>query len=167
MSNSENSETYCSICKKDFSTKYFYLFHMHTVHQDTNDPTYQTFLDFLKTASNLSDQSIKPIDSNSEQDEDGEGGEENEDDQADSHQEKSTRKRSFSQSSSEPSTNKRVHSSLELNQGGLQPFLLESEDSNFSQTFVPCMVYLPVLRRVTNEVNISLRLKPVLADQSA
>jgi len=50
--------------------------------------------------------------------------------------------------------------------GGLQPFLIESEDPNFAQTFVPCMVYLPVVRRVTQQMKINLRLKPVLADAS-
>jgi len=74
------------------------------------------------------------------------------------------RKRSLSQSSTD--TNKRKNSLTETN-GGLQPFLLESEDPKFSHTFVPCMVYLPVIRRVTKQVKINLRLKPVLTDVSS
>ena len=181
--NGENAETYCVICKKDFTTKYFYLFHMHTVHQDTSDPTYQTFIEFLKTASSLNEHPSKLIeqydgqssnlsssqlaedDEREEVEQEQEHEEEANDDETDSPSDRLSRKRSSSQSSTDHSTaSKRLHSLVEMNNGGLQPFLLESEDPNFSQTFVPCMVYLPVIRRVTKQVKINLRLKPVLTE---
>ncbi|CAF4177584.1 unnamed protein product [Rotaria sp. Silwood2] len=74
------------------------------------------------------------------------------------------RKQNLSQSSTD--SNKRMNSIAETN-SGLQPFLLESEDPKFTHTFVPCMVYLPVIRRVAKQVKINLRLKPVLADVSS
>ena len=130
---------------------------MQTVHQDTSDPTYHTFLEFLKTAKSMTDSAtIEPFDSQPE------------DDEADGHIERLQRKRSLSHSPAENSTAKRSHASIEPNNNaGLQPFLLESEDPNFSHTFVPCMVYLPVIRRVTKQIKINLRLKPVLGDTSA
>ena len=78
--------------------------------------------------------------------------------------EQSKRKRSSSQSSTEQ--NKRLQTSNEKN-GGLQPFLIESEDPKFAHTFVPCMVYLPVVRRVTKQVKLNLRLKPVLTPETS
>ncbi|CAF4961055.1 unnamed protein product, partial [Rotaria socialis] len=62
-------------------------------------------------------------------------------DESDGNVEQLKRKRSSSQTSNDP--NKRMNSLSETN-GGLQPFLLESEDPKFAHTFVPCMVYLPV-----------------------
>lgn len=145
----EHSETYCSLCKKDFSTKYLYLFHMKTIHNEISvDSTYQNLMEFMKVANALNDSSVTT-----------ESG-----DESDGNIERLKRKRSTSQSSTE--TNKRLHSSLEAN-GGLQPFLLESEDPKFAHTFVPCMVYLPVIKRVTKQVKINLRLKPVLTDISS
>jgi hypothetical protein len=156
--NLDNSSTYCSLCKKDFSTKYLYLFHMQTIHNDTSDPTYQTLIQFMKTAAAMNE-NANPFSSlvNSEQLED----------EADGNTENLKRKRSSSQSSTENNNpHKRFNSLTEAN-AGLQPFLLESEDPKFSHTFVPCMVYLPVIRRVTQQVKINLRLKPVLADASS
>jgi hypothetical protein len=157
--NLDNSTTYCSLCKKDFSTKYLYLFHLQTIHNDTSDPTYQTLIQFMKTAAAINENS-NPFFSlaNSEQFED----------EADGNTtEHFKRKRSLSQSSTENNhPTKRLNSLTETN-AGLQPFLLESEDPKFSHTFVPCMVYLPVIRRVTQQVKINLRLKPVLADASS
>ncbi|CAF1128734.1 unnamed protein product, partial [Didymodactylos carnosus] len=51
--------------------------------------------------------------------------------------------------------------------GGLQPFLLESDDPKFIHTFVPCMVFLPVKSRVTKQVHLNLRLKPVLTNDES
>jgi hypothetical protein len=144
----ENSETYCSICKKDFSTKYLYLFHMQTIHNDISDTTYQSLMEFMKAANSINEP-LATIESG---------------DESDGNMERLKRKRSLSQSSTE--TNKRMNSLTETN-GGLQPFLLESEDPKFAHTFVPCMVYLPVIKRVTKQVKINLRLKPVLADASS
>lgn len=75
----------------------------------------------------------------------------------DDHGDNLKRKRTSSQSSN----------LTEDTNAGLQPFLIESEDPKFSHTFVPCMVYLPVIRRVTQQVKINLRLKPVLAENSS
>jgi len=135
----ENSDTYCSLCKKDFLTKHLYIFHMQTIHNDTSDLTYQSLIEFMKAANSMEDESDGNID-------------------------RLKRKRSLSQTSTD--TNKRINSLTETN-GGLQPFLIESEDPKFAHTFVPCMVYLPVIRRVTKQVKINLRLKPVLADASS
>ena len=148
----ENSDTYCSICRKDFTTKYFYLFHMHTVHQDTSDPTYQTFLEFLKKASNLNESPsnlIEQFDAQTnlssnrtieDEDQQHQHDANDQDDETDSPSDRTSRKRSSSQSSNEQnSATKRFNSLVEMNNGGLQPFLLESEDPNFSETFVPCM----------------------------
>ncbi|CAF1195011.1 unnamed protein product [Rotaria sordida] len=165
--NIENTDTYCSICKKDFSTKYLYFFHMQTIHNDTSDPTYKTLIQFMKAATSMNENSVQnPFLSlattlgnqtinNIEQQES--------EDESDGNIEQLKRKRSLSQSSID--SNKRINSSTEIN-GGLQPFLLESEDPKFAHTFVPCMVYLPVIRRVTKQVKLNLRLKPVLADIS-
>jgi hypothetical protein len=156
--NIDNSDSYCSLCKKDFSTKYLYLFHMQTIHNDTSDPAYQTLIQFMKTAAAINENSNPFLSlANSEQ----------LDDEADGNIEKFKRKRSLSQSSADNNNStKRLNSLTETN-AGLQPFLLESEDPKFSHTFVPCMVYLPVVRRVTKQVKINLRLKPVLADTSS
>jgi len=148
----ENSDTYCTICKKDFLTKYSYLFHMQTIHNDTIDSTYKNLIKFMKTTNESALLNINTNNNNhhhleSEDESDG-----------------LKRKRTLSQSSIE--INKKKHSLTETN-GGLQPFLLESEDPKFAHTFVPCMVYLPVIRRVTKQVKINLRLKPVLADASS
>ena len=173
-SNIENTDTYCSMCKKDFSTKYLYLFHMQTIHNDTSDPTYQTLLEFMKAAAGMNENSVPnpflslatTIGNNSvnhhhyEQQQQQQESE----DESDGNIERLKRKRSLSQSSTD--TNKRINSFTETN-GGLQPFLLESEDPKFAHTFVPCMVYLPVIRRVTKQVRINLRLKPVLTDASS
>ncbi len=133
----ESSDAYCSICQKDFSSKYLYLFHMQTIHNDPSDATYQNLLELMKATNALNE------------------------DESDGNIEKLKRKRSLSQSSTEK--NKRRNSLSETN-GGLQPFLIESEDPKFAHTFVPCMVYLPVIKRVTKQVKINLRLKPVLTD---
>jgi hypothetical protein len=156
--NIDNSDSYCSLCKKDFSTKYLYLFHMQTIHNDTSDPAYQTLIQFMKTAAAINENSNPFLSlANSEQ----------LDDEADGNIEKFKRKRSLSQSSADNNNStKRLNSLTETN-AGLQPFLLESEDPKFSNTFVPCMVYLPVVRRVTKQVKINLRLKPILADTSS
>ncbi|CAF1408444.1 unnamed protein product [Adineta steineri] len=168
--NNENTDTYCSICKKDFSTKYLYLFHMQTLHNDTSDLTYQTLIQFMKAASAMNENSIpNPFLSlaaaagNHIEQQQQEQEQESED-ESDGNIEQLKRKRSLSQSSTD--TNKRINSLSETN-GGLQPFLLESEDPKFAHTFVPCMVYLPVIRRVTKQVKINLRLKPVLSDASS
>ncbi|CAF2400262.1 unnamed protein product [Rotaria sp. Silwood2] len=160
--NIDNSDTYCSLCKKDFSTKYLYLFHMQTIHSDTSDPTYQTFIELMQRAAAINENS-NPFLSlvNTEQLED----------EADGNDDKLKRKRSLSQTSTNNNNNnnkptKRFNSLTDTN-AGLQPFLLESEDPKFSHTFVPCMVYLPVTRRVTKQVKINLKLKPVLADASS
>ena len=132
---------------------------MQTIHNDTSDPTYQTLIQLMKTAAAMNE-NANPFLSLSQS--------EQCDDESDGNANHSSRKRSLSQSSTDnhhPS-NKRIHS-LPDNNAGLQPFLLESEDPKFSHTFVPCMVYLPVIRRVTQQVKINLRLKPVLADASS
>ncbi|UJR09920.1 hypothetical protein I4U23_014141 [Adineta vaga] len=161
-SNNENTETYCYICKKDFSTKYLYLFHMQTLHNETSDSTYQTLIQFMKAATGMHENSIAnpflSLGTHSEQQE------HESEDESDGNLNPLKRKRSLSQSSTD--TNKRMNSLNEAN-GGLQPFLLESEDPKFAHTFVPCMVYLPVIRRVTKQVKINLRLKPVLTDNSS
>ncbi|CAF2841038.1 unnamed protein product [Rotaria sp. Silwood2] len=173
-SNIENTDTYCSICKKDFSTKYLYFFHMQTIHNDTSDPTYKTLIQFMKAATSMNEnsvqnpflslaatlgnQSVNTIEQQQQQKQ------EESEDESDGNIEQLKRKRSLSQSSTD--SNKRMNSITETN-GGLQPFLLESEDPKFAHTFVPCMVYLPVIRRVTKQVKINLRLKPVLADVSS
>ena len=144
----QQSDTYCSLCKKDFSAKYLYLYHMKTIHNDITDPTYQNLMEFMKVANALNESSVTT-----------ESG-----DESDGNIERLKRKRSSSQSSNE--TNKRLNSLTDIN-GGLQPFLLESEDPKFAHTFVPCMVYLPVIKRVTKQVKINLRLKPVLTDVSS
>jgi len=162
-STTENPDTYCFICKKDFSTKYLYLFHMQTTHNDTSDPTYQTLLQFMKAATAMNENSVPnpflslaaTLGNNQQQESE---------DESDGNFKQLKRKRSLSQSSTD--TNKRLNSLTEAN-GGLQPFLLESEDPKFAHTFVPCMVYLPVIRRVTKQVKINLRLKPVLSDASS
>jgi hypothetical protein len=156
--NLDNSNTYCTLCKKDFSTKYLYILHMQTIHNDTSDPTYQTLIQFMKTAAAMNENS-NPFFSlaNSEQLED----------ESDGNTEKLKRKRNLSQSSTENNNPHKRFNSLTEPTAGLQPFLLESEDPKFSHTFVPCMVYLPVIRRVTQQVKINLRLKPVLADTSS
>ncbi|CAF3376938.1 unnamed protein product [Rotaria sp. Silwood1] len=157
--NIDNSDTYCSLCKKDFSTKYLYLFHMQTIHNDTSDPTYQTLIEFMQRAAAINENS-NPFLSlvNTEQLED----------EADGNDDKLKRKRSLSQTSTDNNNKptKRLNSLTETN-AGLQPFLLESEDPKFSHTFVPCMVYLPVTRRVTKQVKINLKLKPVLTETSS
>ena len=142
---------------------------MQTLHNDTSDPTYQTLIQFMKAASAINDNSaLNPflslaasVENNSinniEQQEESE-------DESDGNIERFKRKRSLSHSSTD--TNKRINSLSDTN-GGLQPFLLESEDPKFAHTFVPCMVYLPVIRRVTKQVKINLRLKPVLTDVSS
>ncbi|CAF4874794.1 unnamed protein product [Rotaria sp. Silwood1] len=174
-SNIENPDTYCSICKKDFSTKYLYFFHMQTIHNDTSDPTYKTLIQFMKAATTMNEQSVQnpflslattlgnqsvnKIEQQQQQQQQQES-----EDESDGNIEQLKRKRSLSQSSTD--SNKRINSLTETN-GGLQPFLLESEDPKFAHTFVPCMVYLPVIRRVTKQVKINLRLKPVLADVSS
>ncbi|CAF1009159.1 unnamed protein product [Rotaria sordida] len=156
--NIDNSNTYCSLCKKDFSTTYLYLFHMQTIHNDTSDPTYQTLIEFMQRAAAINENSnpFLPL-VNTEQLED----------ETDSNDDKLKRKRSLSQASTDNQNKptKRFNSLTETN-AGLQPFLLESEDPKFSHTFVPCMVYLPVTRRVTKQVKINLKLNPVLADAS-
>ncbi|CAF1620913.1 unnamed protein product [Adineta ricciae] len=163
-SNNENNNTYCYICKKDFSTKYLYMFHMQTLHNDTSDTTYQTLLQLMKAATGMHENSmLNPFLSlaagnTSEQQE------QESEDESDGNHNPLKRKRSLSQSSTD--TNKRMNSLTEAN-GGLQPFLLESEDPKFAHTFVPCMVYLPVIRRVTKQVKLNLRLKPVLTDSSS
>ena len=81
--------------------------------------------------------------------------------------EKLKRKRSLSQSLIDSTKSIKRFNGLKDTNGGLQPFLLESEDPTFARTFVPCMVYLPVIRRVTQQVKINLRLKPILADESS
>ena len=173
-SNLENTDAYCSICKKDFSTKYLYLFHMQTIHNDTSDPTYQTLIQFMKAATAMNENSAQNpflslattignhIVNNTERQYKQQKQES--EDEADGNIEQLKRKRSLSHSSTD--SNKRINSLTETN-GGLQPFLLESEDPKFSHTFVPCMVYLPVVRRVTKQVKINLRLKPILADASS
>jgi hypothetical protein len=115
---------------------------MQTIHNDTSDSTYQNLMEFMKAANSIHENG----------------------DESDGNIEQLKRKRSISQSSTE--TNKRINSLTETN-GGLQPFLLESEDPKFAHTFVPCMVYLPVIKRVTKQVKINLRLKPVLTDASS
>lgn len=138
---------------------------MQTIHNDTSDPTYKKLLELMKmTATNLNENS-NPFVSlvNSEQlDDESDGG------NSSLNPDNLKRKRSLSQTSSTENTSpiKRLHSLNEPN-AGLQPFLLESEDPKFSHTFVPCMVYLPVIRRVTQQVKINLRLKPVLADTTS
>jgi hypothetical protein len=156
--NIDNSDSYCLLCKKDFPTKYLYLLHMQTIHNDTSDPTYQTLIQFMKTAAAMNGNSNSYLSlTNSEQ----------LDDEPDGNTNKLKRKRSLSQSSTDNNQPiKRLNSLTDTN-GGLQPFLIESEDPKFSHTFVPCMVYLPVVRRVTKQVKINLRLKPVLADASS
>ena len=121
---------------------------MKTIHNDITDPTYQNLMEFMKVANALNESSVTT-----------ESG-----DESDGNIERLKRKRSSSQSSNE--TNKRLNSLTDIN-GGLQPFLLESEDPKFAHTFVPCMVYLPVIKRVTKQVKINLRLKPVLTDVSS
>ncbi|CAM4920839.1 unnamed protein product [Rotaria socialis] len=163
----EQTDTYCSICKKDFSTKYLYFFHMQTTHNDTSDSTYKTLIQFMKAATsmNMNENSLqnpflslaKTLENHSVNNHEQQQSE----DESDGNVEQLKRKRSSSQTSNDP--NKRMNSLSETN-GGLQPFLLESEDPKFAHTFVPCMVYLPVIRRVTKQVKINLRLKPVLAD---
>ena len=148
--------------------------HHHDENNETADPTYQTLLQFMKAATAMSDSSGSsnpflslaatlaqnnlddPQQPQPESDEDG--------DESDGHIDRFKRKRSSSQSSA--ASQKRRHSLHDTN-GGLQPFLLESEDPKFAHTFVPCMVYLPVIRRVTQQVKINLRLKPILADASS
>jgi hypothetical protein len=160
------------MCKKDFSTKYLYLFHMQTIHNDTSDPTYQTLLEFMKAAAAMNENSVPNpflslatrIGNNSVNHHHYEQQQQESEDESDGNIERLKRKRSLSQSSTD--TNKRINSLTETN-GGLQPFLLESEDPKFAHTFVPCMVYLPVIRRVTKQVKINLRLKPVLDDVSS
>jgi hypothetical protein len=156
--NIDNSDTYCLLCKKDFPSKYLYLFHMQTIHNDASDPTYQTLIQFMKTATAMNGNSNSYLSlTNSEQLED----------ESDGNTDQLKRKRSLSSSSTDNNhSTKRFNSLSDIN-GGLQPFLIESEDPKFSHTFVPCMVYLPVIRRVTKQVKINLRLKPVLADASA
>ena len=133
----QQKQTYCSQCQKDFPSKYFYLFHMQTVHNDTSDPAYQTLLQLIQNSATRNENSSpcsEPDDDNLK------------------------RKRTSSHSSND---------NQEDTNAGLQPFLIESEDPTFSHTFVPCMVYLPVTRRVTQQVKINLRLKPVLAENSS
>lgn len=154
--NVDNSDSYCALCKQNFPNKYLYLFHVQTVHNDTSDPAYQTLLQFMKTAAAMNE-NANPFLSLATP--------EQFDDESDSSVAALKRKRSSSHSSAE-SHSKRLGASAESN-AGLQPFLLESEDPTFSHTFVPCMVYLPVVRRVTQQVKINLRLKPVLADASS
>ena len=150
-----SSDTYCTICKKDFSTKYLYLFHMQTIHNDTSDSTYQTLIEFMKTTNTINNESLLTGVNSIESE-----------DESDGNIGRLKRKRSLSQSSTD--MNKRIASLTENNNnGGLQPFLIESEDPKFAHTFVPCMVYLPVIRRVTKQVKINLRLKPILADASS
>ena len=43
----------------------------------------------------------------------------------------------------------------------MQPFLVESDDQLYKDSFVPCMVYLPCRQRVTQTIEIALRLKPI------
>lgn len=43
----------------------------------------------------------------------------------------------------------------------MQPFLVESDDQLYKDSFVPCMVYLPCRQHVTETIEISLRLKPI------
>jgi hypothetical protein len=171
-SNIENTDTYCTICKKDFSTKYLYLFHMQTSHNDTSDPTYQTLIEFMKAATAMNENSVQnpflslatALGNNSVNHFEQPSHQQESEDESDGNIERLKRKRSLSQSSTD--TNKRMNTLSETN-GGLQPFLLESEDPKFAHTFVPCMVYLPVIRRVTKQVKINLRLNPVLTDASS
>ncbi|CAF1316050.1 unnamed protein product, partial [Adineta ricciae] len=151
--NLDSSDNYCSLCKKDFPSKYLYLFHMQTIHNDTSDPAYQTIIQFMKTAATMNENANPFLSlTNPEQ----------LDDETDSNIDTLKRKRSSSHSSTENNSSTKSEANA-----GLQPFLLESEDPKFSHTFVPCMVYLPVIRRVTKQVKINLRLKPVLADTSS
>lgn len=144
---------------------------MQTIHNDTSDPTYQTLIQFMKAATSMNENSVQnpflslaatianqTVINNIEQEN------HESEDESDGNIDRLKRKRSLSQSSID--SNKRMNSLTETN-GGLQPFLLESEDPKFSHTFVPCMVYLPVVRRVTKQVKINLRLKPILADASS
>ena len=127
---------------------------MQTIHNDTPDPPYRTLIELMKTAAAMNGNSNPYLSlTKSEQLED----------EADGNSDQLKRKRSSSQSSIDNHPIKRFDSLTKAN-GGLQPFLIESEDPKFSHTFVPCMVYLPVIRRVTKQVKINLRLKPVLAD---
>ena len=131
---------------------------MQTIHNDASDSAYQQLIDFMKKAASVNE-NLNPFLSfvSCEQLENGDAG----------NNDKLKRKRSFSRSSTDNHKSaKRFNSLIETN-GGLQPFLLESEDPKFSHTFVPCMVYLPVIRRVTQQVKINLRLKPVLTDASS
>ena len=146
--------------------------HHHDENNETVDPTYQTLLQFMKAATAMSDSSgssnpflslAATLAQNNLDDSHPQPGSD-EDDESDGHTDRLKRKRSSSQSS--VASQKRRHSLHDTN-GGLQPFLLESEDPKFAHTFVPCMVYLPVIRRVTQQVKINLRLKPVLADASS
>jgi len=161
----DNSDTYCSICRKDFPTKYFYIFHMQTVHNEISDPTFQNLIEFMKLA-NAMNPTMNPITTTTAAANNNNistTSATESDDESDGNMSTLKRKRSSSQSSTE--TTKRMNLLNDAN-GGLQPFLIESEDPNFAQTFVPCMVYLPVVRRVTQQMKINLRLKPVLADAS-
>lgn len=131
---------------------------MQTIHNDTSDPTYQTLIQLMKTAAAMNENANPYLSlSHSEQC----------DDESDGNTSHLSRKRSLSQSSTDNHSSTKRINSLPENNGGLQPFLIESEDPKFSHTFVPCMVYLPVIRRVTQQVKINLRLKPVLTETSS
>jgi hypothetical protein len=173
----ENTGSYCSLCKKDFPSKYLYLFHMQTIHNESSDPTYQTLLQFMKAATAMNENgNANPFlalaaslndeqQHHQQQQQHAQSSEQESEDESDGTTiERLKRKRSSSQTSNDPA--KRLHA-LSENNGGLQPFLIESEDPKFAHTFVPCMVYLPVIRRVTKQVKISLRLKPVLTDTTS
>ena len=70
-------------------------------------------------------------------------------------------------SSSFPTASKSTNPDDDNNNSGnnrllsMQPFLVESDDDQYKDLFVPCMVYLPCRHRVTKPLEISLRLKPV------
>lgn len=143
--NDEQDENSCSLCQKDFPNKYLYLLHMQTVHNDSTEFNIQSLMELMKAASTFQ-MSLNKNES---------------DDESDGvNADRNKRKRSSSQTSNE--SNKRRLNSTDNNNAGLQPFFIESEDSEFGQTFVPCMVYLPVLKRVTQQVQFNLRFKPVL-----
>lgn len=141
---------------------------MQTMHSETPDPTYQTLLQFMKAATAMNENGggnpFLALAASLNDEQQAQPVEQESDDELDGTIERLKRKRSSSQTSNDPA--KRLHA-LSENNGGLQPFLIESEDPKFAHTFVPCMVYLPVIRRVTKQVKISLRLKPVLADTTS
>ena len=47
----------------------------------------------------------------------------------------------------------------------MQPFLIESKEKNFTDNFVPCLVYLPVRNRIQATLHLQLQLKPLDQNQ--